>query len=65
MAQGQELFQLIEEARSKGITMSEMGRRGGLTSAAKKRREKKNVPWYVKAAKKHSDEKIASMPYMD
>ena len=62
MAQGQELFDLMDKAKSKGITMSEMGRRGGLAAAAKKR---KQVPWYVKAAKKHTKEQIASVPYMD
>ena len=60
MAQGQELFDLMDKAKNKGITMSEMGRRGGLS-----RKKRKKVTWYERAAKSHTEEEMARVPYMD
>ena len=59
MAFGQELGNLLKIAESKGLTMSELGRRGA-RKANKVKREKSK---YKRMASKYSDEDIQDMPW--
>lgn len=60
MSTGDKLARLIKHAEKEGVTMAELGRRGGSVASA---RRGMTTNKYGKIAQRYSDEQIQAMPW--